>query len=179
MEVFFQWIIGFWVELWPFNRIQPWELGLLVICGKWTKPLGPGVYFRVPLLMEIHSVECKEQFVDLTNQPLQTLDEKRFAVSGALGYEIVDIKKLFTKVQDFDKSLQTYTCGEIAAFITNSDSQDVTAAAIIEEVDGMIRNKALHWGIEVTEFFLTAFVETETHFLTGDGTVGNTVLIAG
>ena len=179
MEVLFNWLLSFWNELWPCNRVQPWQSGLLVICGRWTKELKPGVYIRVPLLMQIETTDVVEQIIDLPNQILQTTDEVVLMVSGALQYHIDSIEKYYRNVQDPDKSLQALAQLEIASFIVHAPSDEVTTQTIEDDVAAVIRDKAVDWGIAVTRVGVTHLAPADAHYLTGDNTVGSVFFTQG
>ena len=172
MEVFFQWIIRFWNELWPFNRVMPWQAGLLVTAGKWTRKLKPGVYLRVPLLMQIDAIDTVEQIVDLPNQVLATTDEKVLVISGAVQYHIDDIKKYFLEVQDPDESLQALAMLEIASFVAHASSDEVTPQTIEDDIAAIVADKARLWGIEISRLGVTHLSEANALYVTGDNTVG-------
>jgi regulator of protease activity HflC (stomatin/prohibitin superfamily) len=152
MDVLWQFFINFWNELNPVTRVQPWQAGLYILAGRWTKAVGPGVWPCLPLLLRMETLDVVEQIVDLPNQILQTCDNGSLIVSGAIQYRIADIQKYYLKVQDPDESLQALAMLEIASFIGHANSDEVTIQTIEAEAQAM--------------------------YLTGDNTVGS-AFIAG
>lgn len=178
MEPLFNFLVNFFWQLWPFSRVQPWQHGLLIVAGRWTKSLGPGIYPRIPLLMEIETLDTVEQIIDLPNQALQTTDGRTMVVSGALRYHIDDIKAYYLNVQDPDDSLRALVQLEIADFILHANADELTNETIEEDVRDIVRDKAVEWGVAVTRVGVTHLAEAVCQYVTGDNTVGAVVVAA-
>ena len=173
MDVLWQFLINFWNELTPFTRVQPWQAGLYILAGRWTKSVGPGVWPCLPLLLRMETLDVVEQIVDLPNQILQTSDNGALVVSGAVQYHIYDIKKYYLNVQDPDDSLQALAMLEIASFIVHSSTDEITTQTIEDDVAQVVIDKARDWGIEITRLGVTHLAEAQPLYVTGDNTVGS------
>lgn len=154
----FEQIINFIKEFWPLYIVRQNELAIFLRCGKWKRNIGPGLYFRIPFIEEIESVVSKTQIVNLTNQSLTSEDGMSVAISGAIEYSISNPRKCLLDVQDFDESLVNLCLISIAKIVRNKCFRcDIDE--LETDVYDILDRRAESWGIDVTEFRITDYVD--------------------
>jgi regulator of protease activity HflC (stomatin/prohibitin superfamily) len=129
-------------------------------------------------LVEVETIDVKEQVIDLPNQILKTADGITIGISGAISYEIVDVKKLYLNVQDHEESMQVQALMEIADYVgtANFDQDELSNEELERQVLPVVTEKAAKWGINVLDVGITHLAETGSYFMFGDETVGGTIL---
>jgi len=172
MDVLFQWLISVWDRLWPFEVVRAWERGLLVIWGRWVVSLPPGVWARIPLIMEFEKDIVTEEPCDLPHQYLQTLDGLTIGISGRLTYRISDLKQLFLTIHDHEEWLITVAMGLLAENIQDANWDDIDEQLIVETVLPQLQGEAGAAGLQVTRFEITHLSELTPYYLVLDGAGG-------
>ena len=134
-----------------FTIVQPDEKGVRVTCGGWVENLDPGLHWYWPMLTTMDTVNVSPQFIDLPNQYVTTDDGDTVAISGVVGYHIIDPKEALYNVQDYDVSLPNLAMGIIASKV-GSDS-------LTDDVLAELNNRAEPWGIEIDSVIITDYAE--------------------
>jgi len=174
METLFQFLIGFFWQLWPFSRINPWEKGLLIELGQWTHPLEPGVFWRFPLVQEIEVFHAYGRWLDLPNQPLLTADGYPMDVSGLVEFELEDVDKMRRMVQpDHEDAIKSRAMVAIAEFLPYTNFEDIDPETVEQAVLEPVRVWARERGITILSIGFTHLVDTTCHYLTGDSTLAS------
>ncbi len=143
--------------------VRPDENGVRITCGRWYRPLLPGLYLWWPPIQEIDIINVMSQIIDLREQSLTTLDGKSIAISGAVEYSIRDVTKAVLKVQDYDRSLPTLCLGKIAEYVESHNFIECKSVIIKEVLRKEIREHVNAWGIAVKHIFVTDNVIATTH----------------
>src|SRR3954469_20788485 len=87
--------------------VQPWEQALRVRCGKNIRLMNGGVYFRIPYFDSFYVQSIRLRVIDLTIQTVTTSDLHTVTLSGSIGYQIDDIRKLYTTLYHPELTLST------------------------------------------------------------------------
>lgn len=103
----FQW----WVT------IAPWQQGIRVRLGKHTKLLAPGVHLRIPLVDVIYMQPIRLRAHYVEGQDLTTTDGKTVTISGAMQYEIVDLLKLYSAIDQPHDTVGQLFQGALATYV--------------------------------------------------------------
>ena len=158
--------MSFWIKIAEFVLSAPpcgiiWsnEGGVFQRGGKFKRELPPGFYWKWPFYDSIKKIPTKEQWVNLPNQSLTTVDSKSLAVSGAVCYEIDGYKKAILENFDYDTNIQNLSMVTIASYVCSSKSEDCTYSKILKELQDGLDEAAQRWGLEILEVGLTDLAE--------------------
>jgi regulator of protease activity HflC (stomatin/prohibitin superfamily) len=176
MNVLFQFLIGFFWELWPFAKVEPWEQGVGVFWGKYCTRKEPGIYLRYPLIETVETLDVVTQVVDLGNQVVHSADDTPWAVSGTIEYRIADVVTLYKNVQDHDEAMQTVAMIELASFIGAATDDEITAGTLESEALPAVQHRAERWGIEVDRVAITHLAECRPYYILSDGSNTTTLV---
>ena len=136
--------------------LTPYEAGIRITFGKYIKVLGAGWYLFWPLIQRIAWMEIQTQVADLRTQSIRIKDNCDIIVSGAIQYNIKDIKKAIVNVQDIDKAIETLALGIILEFVKNrtlKECQDIET--LKREILKGIKDAAQGWGLKIEKVFIT------------------------
>jgi len=135
---------------------SPAEAGVLITIGKHTSIKEAGWYIFWPLIQRVVWMEIKTQVVDLRTQSVRAKCGTSVAVSGAIQYRVIDVKRAILDVQDVDKSLSTLALGIILEFVKR---RSLDECMNIEELKGEIlkgiREAATGWGLKIEKIYIT------------------------
>lgn len=172
MAVLFQFLLGLFWEFWPFKIIFPWERGLLIIAGRWVYEMTPGIWVRVPLIMQWEDDIVTEEPCDLPHQYLQTSDNAVVGISGRLTYTIEDMKTLYLTVHDHEEWLTTIAMGHLSNWMQQATWEEIDADDIADQLLPELKTDALEKGLGVVRLEITHLAELEAHYLVHDGIGG-------
>lgn len=149
-----------------FIIVQPWESGLRVRNGKTIKKLIPGIYFRIPYFDSVFIQENRLRVTSIHIQTLTSKDLKTITISGAVGYIINDIEKLYQTLFHPEMTIINIAMSEVAAFIFKNSSDDIDPEKIEEAVISKLNGN--DYGLTFSYFKITNFAIVRTYRLIQD-----------
>jgi regulator of protease activity HflC (stomatin/prohibitin superfamily) len=160
---FFDYIINA-IKIWVI--VQPWEQGLIVRCGKKTRILVPGIYFRIPYFDSVYIQESRLRVVDLPVQTVTSKDLKTITLSSSIGYSIISIENLYNTLFHPELTILNMVMSEVAYFVHENNMAEVTPENIekwvLEKID------AKKYGLKFEYFKLINFAVVRTYRLIQD-----------
>ena len=154
----------------PVRMVHTYERGVRFRWGRDIAELSPGLHWFCPGVASIELVNIAPETHNLPTQSAYTKDRKAVTFSGNICYKIVDARKMYTTVQNFDEALAAFAMVHLAAEIG-----DRTLAALRsnrEELElefaSTLTAKVAEWGAEIEWVGLTDLAETRAFRLFGD-----------
>lgn len=168
MQAFVDLLRSFFQSLQMWVIINPWERGLRTRLGKHIKVLQPGIHIMLPIIDETLTLTITPQIINLPNQSVNTSDSVAVAISGAVEYGIIDVRRAMLNVQDFDESLQNLAMGITAHFVAEREYHECELIDLEEQICAGIREACESWGLDVRRVYLTDFVEHKVYRVMSD-----------
>jgi regulator of protease activity HflC (stomatin/prohibitin superfamily) len=81
--------------------IQPWEQGLLVVLGRFKRPLHSGYNFVPPMISNVIKVDLRTQVLDVPRQEVITKDNSPTNVDAIIYIKVIDPVKAIFEVTDY------------------------------------------------------------------------------
>ncbi len=81
--------------------IQPWEQGLLVVLGRFRRPLHSGYNFVPPMISNVIKVDLRTQVLDVPRQEVITKDNSPTNVDAIIYIKVIEPKKAIFEVTDY------------------------------------------------------------------------------
>lgn len=142
-------IISIWDKLTFFQIVKQYQQGAWLRFGKLRKIVGPGLYFKIPLLDEIDCYHVLTTAMTLDAQSVTTKDEKEVVAKGIIKYKIADLSKQFTDVYDAVDAISDVSMGIIKNIISKKTWEECKEENLDNEITKKVRTEAKKWGIEV------------------------------
>jgi regulator of protease activity HflC (stomatin/prohibitin superfamily) len=142
-------IIQMWEKLTFFTIVKQYQQGAWLRVGKLRKIVGPGLYFKIPLLDEIDCYHVLTTAMTLDAQSVTTKDEKEVVAKGIIKYKIADLSKQFTDVYDAVDAISDVSMGIIKNIISKKTWEECKEENLDNEITKKVRTEAKKWGIEV------------------------------
>jgi len=85
--------------------VGQYERGLVERWGAYSKTVGPGLKFIVPIQQKIYRVNMREQVIDVPPQEIITEDNVVVNVDAVVYYQIMDPKRAIYEIEDFEMAI--------------------------------------------------------------------------
>jgi len=157
-------------DLFPWNwyvKVLPWEQGLRIFVGKYTKLLEPGIHWRVPVLHDTFVQSTRRRVSNCDTQTVQTLDGENLTSAGTVDYRIVDLKKLYYNLHLAEDTIENVVKRKIAHVISTNLKKDLTPVAVSVMTNSLIQFGRFGLNTDA-EVGLTDFVFAKTYRLITD-----------
>lgn len=147
--------------------MAPWEQALRVRAGKHVKKIEAGIYLKIPFIDKIFKQSTRRRLSMIRPQTLTTKDGHTITLSGALGYNILDIEKLFETLHHPEDTLEAEVTSLVAEYIVQNDLAQCSPDVIEAYVRGKMNLEK--YGLGEQQFFLSSFTRVRTYrLITGD-----------
>jgi hypothetical protein len=147
--------------------VAPWEQAVRVRFGKYTRILRAGVHLKIPFVDRIYKQSIRRRLSIMGTVTLTTKDKQAVTVNGAIGYEIVDLLKLYQTLHQPEDTITYETLGLVSGFIVTRNLADCLPHHIKAHVDAEM--DLTRYGLGKQEFVLTSFAVVKTYRLLQGG----------
>lgn len=150
-----------------FFTVAPWEQAILVRGGKKAMTLGPGWYVKIPFLDRIFKQSIRRRINAVRAQTLTTLDGRVVTCSGAIGYQIGDLGRLYDTLESANMTIENEVAGIIAQYIGARNLADCHSRDLEAFVASRLDLKK--YGLDGQEFYVQSFAVSKTlRLITGE-----------
>lgn len=145
----------------PFFVINQYDEGVLLRRGLFYKHVKGGIYFKIPFLDEVISVNVVTTTMELPAQSLYTKDKKHIVCKAIIKYSVEDVKTLLLETRDAVDAISDTTQG-----IIKDEIMDLNLSEIAKDTDNAItiraRREAKRWGIKIDKVTFTNLGEIKS-----------------
>lgn len=147
--------------------VAPWEQALRVRWGRHVRLLNGGTYIRIPFIDRVYRQSVRRRLSIIPPQTLTTKDGRAITVGAAIGYAIVDLRKLYDTLHDAADTIQSAVSARVASYVATHTFDECRPEQIEAHVrDGLTLGE---YGLGSTEFYITNFAAVKTYrFITGE-----------
>ncbi len=147
--------------------IAPWEQGLRVRLGRRVKLLHAGIHLKLPIIDVLYIQTVRIRISSLGRQTATTQDGKAVTLSGAVGYAIEDIEKLYRSLHHAEDTIQSLARARIAQFIA-VHSADECRSYMEQQISADLGHELSAYGLSEVRVYVTEFAIVRTYRLIGD-----------
>lgn len=150
-----------------FVVIAPWEQAIRVRLGKHTKLLSAGWYIKIPFADKIYKQSVRRRLRQIRPQTLTSLDRHVITCSGAVGYYVKDLEKLYDTLESPNDTIENEIAAIISQFVGGRNLKECSSKEL--ELFVKERMDLSRYGLSGDEFYLTSFSTCKTYrFITGE-----------
>lgn len=134
----------------------------------------PGVYFYIPWIGDITTVDTRPKLIETQYQPIETIDGHTLSMSVGIRYRVRDARKWFTQIEDFENSLANLVQMHLYRAVSEQAYEDLKEGRkrIIGMAKKTARRAAWRWGVELIELeFITWTSVRPIQLMTGNEAV--------
>jgi regulator of protease activity HflC (stomatin/prohibitin superfamily) len=152
------------IKIWVI--IQPWETALKVRLGKKIIILKKGIHFKIPYFDSIYKQENRLRIVSMPIQTVTTKDFKTITIDSAIGYSIVDIKKLYETLYHPEMTIINIVMSEVSKVIYSNNLDEISISNIEDEI--LKKLHILDYGLKFESYKIKTFAVVRTYRIIND-----------
>jgi hypothetical protein len=150
-----------------FVIVLPWDQCVRIRLGKHTTLLGPGIHLKIPYADQVFGQCCRRRIKIIPSQTVTTKDGIVITLSGAVGFSVEDVAKLYNTLIHVDDTIEAEVCGLVSEYVASNPYDNCQPPAIEQFVREKLR--LADYGLGGQEFYLTNFAKTRTlRLITGE-----------
>lgn len=135
----FRWLTDAWKAIQPWATVLPWERGVRVTLGRYTRLLEPGIRWRIPLVHTVWIVNTRLRFTSFPPLTLTTADGKQLTVAGIIGFRITDPLAAMQSMTQIEVSCPAMVQAAISESVGEKDLEDLVREELEEEAINALR----------------------------------------
>jgi regulator of protease activity HflC (stomatin/prohibitin superfamily) len=148
--------------------VQPWESGIRVRFGKYSKRINADIHVRVPFFDAVYVQEVRLRVASIPLQTVTTKDGETITIGSAVGYSITDIEKLYKTLYHPETTIQNIVLSYVAEYIFSKTKSDITPDTCQNIVSEAIKSEMEKYGIKIKYIKITGFAIAKTFRLIQD-----------
>jgi hypothetical protein len=150
-----------------FFTVAVWEQAIRVRLGKHVTLLHAGWYIKIPFIDRIFKQSIKMRRFVIRPQTATTLDGKAISLTSSVGFQIVDLVKLFNTLECPNDTLECEIAGLTLEYIGGHNLDECSIPAVSSYVKDKLDLSL--YGLGNQEFYITSFAIVRTlRLITGD-----------
>lgn len=147
--------------------VAPWEQGIRVRLGNRIKLLDAGAHLTIPIIDRVYRQSCRRRLTLISAMTLTTKDGHTITISGYVGYEIIDLVKLYSTLSHAEDTIEAEMANLIAGYISQNTLNECNARNIETHVKAQMRLEL--YGLRGTDFFIGNIATVKTYrLITGE-----------
>lgn len=157
-------LLSFLRQFWPLEVVYQWQMGVRYWRGRVIGGnLEPDVYWFLPFLMHVETVNVTPDILKLWNINCTSRDGVALRVRANVRYEIFDAVAAFNNVQDYRDNLGDECRTHLASVVRQADFATLLAdqANVEREAKNAANKVVKDWGIKVIRCSITDFIKTK------------------
>lgn len=150
-----------------FFCVAPWEQAIRIRAGKYVRTLGAGFYIRIPFVDRVYKQSVRRRLHVIKAQTLTTKDGRIVTCSGAVGFEIGDLKMLYDTLESPNETIECEVAGIVADYVGAREWNDCG----IEELERHVADNLdlKRYGLASQEYYITSLATAKAYrLITGD-----------
>ncbi len=145
-------LVIFFYGLLGIKIIKPNERGVVERLGNFSRIIGPGLQFIIPLFEKLRKVDLREQVADVPPQGVITKDNVVVTVDAVIYYEITDPKSILYNIANFSYAVTKLAQTNLRNIIGEMELDEslTSRERINAELRKTLDDATDKWGVRVT-----------------------------
>ena len=146
--------------------LRPYERGVLLRLGRFSREIGPGFLWLIPFHVDEILVDTVVPVS--TNLPVQTVttsDDVQVSISAVVTWRVGNIRKFILESANHAEIVMDASLGTIARGVASVRWQDLSGQEFQQTLVTDIRSKARKWGMKILDVQITDLAKTKTYRL--------------
>jgi regulator of protease activity HflC (stomatin/prohibitin superfamily) len=132
--------------------LREYERAVLFTLGRYTKVVGPGLVFVIPVVQQIVTVQLRTVVVDVPTQDVISRDNVSVKVNAVLYYRIVDPDKAILNVENYSAATNQLAQTTLRSVLGKHELDEMLAERdkLNRDIQEILDAQTDTWGIKVS-----------------------------
>jgi regulator of protease activity HflC (stomatin/prohibitin superfamily) len=130
---------------------QQWQEAIILRFGKFKRLVGPGMFFKWPLIERFVRQDIRIQTLDVMKQEVMTKDNISLHVDAVVFMKVISTAKSLLNIRDLLRSVVQYSQTTMRDVIGNVELDDLLAKRdqIAERIKDIVDKETGEWGVDI------------------------------
>lgn len=130
---------------------KQWQEAIILRFGKFTRLVGPGIFYKWPLIERFLRQDNRIQTLDVMKQELMTRDNISLMVDAVVFMKVVNTAKSLINIQNVKNSTVQYAQTTMRDVIGNVELDDLLAKRdqIADRIKLIVDKETEEWGVDI------------------------------
>jgi regulator of protease activity HflC (stomatin/prohibitin superfamily) len=148
----------------PVRPVFAWERGVYLVCGRYWRTVGPGLWPVVPVLVEIRKLVTVPEIYPLPLQSVTLRDRSTLTYSASITVIVTDPHLAYCSVGHWSETVSELAAGVLSEGFADADPERFDPARgkrdrLLAELRKQINEACCDYGLSVTALRLNNFVK--------------------
>lgn len=132
--------------------IDQYERGIVLTLGTYSRTLGPGLNFVIPIVERIIKVDIRITTSDIPQQEVITRDNVPVGINAVVYFQVIKPEDAVLKIQDYTYAITQYAQTALRDVIggVELDTLLTERQKIADEIKQIVDQETSDWGVDVT-----------------------------
>ena len=154
MNTFFLILFGgvfFFIILPGLCIIMQFEKGVVFTLGRYTKTIGPGLRWTVPLIQTVQKIDMRIETVDIPKQEVITKDNIPVNINAVVYFHVKAPEDAVIEISDYVFAVIQLTQSAVKDIVGNNDLDTILSERkrLGEEIKSIVDEATDKWGIDI------------------------------
>lgn len=132
--------------------IDQYERGIVLTLGSYSRTLGPGLNFVIPIIERLIKVDIRIATVDVPQQEVITRDNVPVGINAVVYFQVERVEDAVLKIQDYTYAVTQYSQTALRDVIggVELDTLLTEREQLAEQIKALVDKETVNWGINIT-----------------------------
>lgn len=144
-------IVFFFVFLPGLCIIMQFEKGVVFTLGRYTKTIGPGLRWTIPLIQTVQKIDMRIETVDIPKQEVITKDNIPVNINAVVYFHVKAPEDAVIEISDYVFAVIQLTQSAVKDIVGNNDLDTILSERkrLGEEIKSIVDEATDKWGIDI------------------------------
>ncbi|MDO8657688.1 MAG: slipin family protein [Candidatus Levybacteria bacterium] len=140
------------IALLSIKIIDQYERGIVLTLGSYSRTLGPGLNFVIPIIERLIKVDIRIATVDVPQQEVITRDNVPVGINAVVYFQVERVEDAVLKIQDYTYAVTQYSQTALRDVIggVELDTLLTEREQLAEQIKALVDKETVNWGINIT-----------------------------
>lgn len=144
-------IVFFFVILPGFCIVMQFEKGVVFTLGRYSKTIGPGLRWTIPLIQTVEKIDMRIETVDIPKQEVITKDNIPVNINAVVYFHVKAPEDAVIEISDYVFAVIQLTQSAVKDIVGNNDLDTILSERkrLGEEIKSIVDEATDKWGIDI------------------------------
>ncbi len=143
--------VFFFILLPGFCIIMQFEKGVVFTLGRYTKTIGPGLRWIIPLIQTVQKIDMRIETVDIPKQEVITKDNIPVNINAVVYFHVKTPESAVIEISDYVFAVIQLTQSALKDIVGNNDLDTILSERkrLGEDIKAIVDEATDKWGIDI------------------------------